>query len=413
MTDGLQRYRVEDVIGVGSFATVHRAHDHLLDDTVVLKILAENHSLNPEIRERFISEGRSIRRVSSQHVVTVHDIGESERQQPYLVLEHADRGTLRDRVALLRQRGWRASADDVLAFARPLAAALEAVHDAQLVHRDLSPGNLLLTSEASARENDATASDLIAPDERLLVADLGMCKDLALNSGLTVSGGTSGFRPPEQSGPGLVDTRADIWAMSAVLHWLVQGSELPAALHKVLKRGMAPKPHRRQPDAETWLTEVEQALAPPSPERIPEPAAEPELSAPSSSEVSSGSSSRRPGSALRRYLLLSVLVLTLIGGVLLGRWLFGETGTPPFQTEDASISIEGPAELEVGQEAVFTVEAEAVSSWVWTLPSGRYVADEQEVTITATSPGTGELVLRARASGGEDLEVRHAIRVVE
>ena len=101
------RYQLLEVIGVGSFATVHRARDEHLDDTVVVKILAENHSLNPEIRERFIAEGRSLRRVSSPHVVSVHDIGESDRQQPYLVLAHADRGTLAQRVTELRRRGWR------------------------------------------------------------------------------------------------------------------------------------------------------------------------------------------------------------------------------------------------------------------------------------------------------------------
>src|SRR5699024_11049811 len=109
-----------------------------------LKVLAENHSLNPEVRERFIAEGRSLRRVDSPHVLTVHDIGESERQQPYLVLEYADRGTLADRVAALRGTGWTASAADVLVTARGLGAAIEAVHEAQLVHRDLSPGNVLL-----------------------------------------------------------------------------------------------------------------------------------------------------------------------------------------------------------------------------------------------------------------------------
>lgn len=104
MTQGLERYQLAEVIGVGSFATVHRAHDALLDDTVVLKVLAENHSLNPEIRERFISEGRSLRKVEGSHVVTVHDIGETPRQQPYLVLEYADRGTIQDRVASLRKQ---------------------------------------------------------------------------------------------------------------------------------------------------------------------------------------------------------------------------------------------------------------------------------------------------------------------
>lgn len=137
------RYQLGEVLGVGSFATVYQAKDQQLDDTVVVKMLAENHSLNPEIRERFIAEGRSLRRIASEHVVTVHDIGESWRQQPFLVLELADRGTLAHRVKVLRAHGWQPGVDEVLALARPLADALGAVHAAQLVHRDLSPGNIL------------------------------------------------------------------------------------------------------------------------------------------------------------------------------------------------------------------------------------------------------------------------------
>src|SRR5690625_1449370 len=145
MSERVGRYRLQEVIGVGSFATVHRALDERLDDEVVVKMLAENHSLNPEVRERFIAEGRSLRKVRSPHVVTVHDIGESERQQPYLVLQHADRGTLADRITTLRAQGWVPSAADVLTTARSLAAAVEAVHQANLVHRDLSPGNVPLS----------------------------------------------------------------------------------------------------------------------------------------------------------------------------------------------------------------------------------------------------------------------------
>lgn len=158
MTERLGHYLLGDVIGVGSFATVYRATDERLDDEVVVKVLAENHSLNPEIRERFIGEGRSLRRVEGSHVVTIYDIGESDRQQPYLVLEHADRGTVRERVAALRRSGWRASREDILAFARPLAAAVDAVHRAQLVHRDLSPGNMLLSTKPSELIGDEASN---------------------------------------------------------------------------------------------------------------------------------------------------------------------------------------------------------------------------------------------------------------
>jgi len=74
------------------------------------------------------------------------------------------------------------------------------VHRARLVHRDLSPENLLLnsTSGPSDGADDATAApaSVFRADENLLVADLGMCKDLAMSSGLTVAAGTDGFRPP-------------------------------------------------------------------------------------------------------------------------------------------------------------------------------------------------------------------------
>src|SRR5699024_10486694 len=126
---------------------------------------------------------------------------------------------------VLPQAG-RPIAIDILRMPRPLPQTLESLHAAELVHRDLSPGNLLLATE-SAADGDGPGAQLVAADERLLLSDLGMCKDLAINSGLTVSGGTAGFRPPEQSQPGMVDTRADIWAASALVSWVAEGANLP------------------------------------------------------------------------------------------------------------------------------------------------------------------------------------------
>lgn len=425
----LKHYRLEDVIGVGSFATAYRAVDEQLHATVVVKVLAENHSLNAEIRERFIAEGRSLRRVGGQHAVTIHDMGETDRQQPYLVLEHADRGTVQDRVTQLWSQGWRARRDDVLAFARPLAAAVEAVHAAQLVHRDLSPGNVLLTSEptalagagssgparpptaptgrGTARDRAQTpASQLLRDDERLLIADLGMCKDLALNSGLTVAAGTSGFRPPEQSGPGVVDIRADIWALSALLVWISQESDLPRALHRVLRRGMAARPERRQPDAATWLEEVEEALAPrePTPDPPTEPEPEPRTQAPASLS--------RHRTLVRAAIIGSLVACGALAG-LIGGHLLWDPDDPPSRSQHASVAVEGPEEVAVGERTLFSADVRGASSWSWLLPTGRYVIDEETITLTPTSVGSAELILRALAPDGTELQARHVVRVVE
>lgn len=401
----LGRYRLNGVIGVGSFATAHLATDERLDDAVVVKVLAENHSLNPEVRERFISEGRSLRRVRSAHVVTVHDIGESERQQPYLVLEHADRGTLSRRVASLRATGWTASVADVLSLARPLAQALQDVHAARIVHRDLSPTNVLLSSApadgpvGSGRERSGESSRLIGADERVLLADLGMCKDLALNSGLTVAGGTSGFRPPEmESGPAVIDTRADLWSLSALIRWLTDGAGLPTQLGPVLDRSLSLKPGDRHRDVGQWLAEVEVALSPPEPDA---PAADDGVQ-----QQSTVGSAGPEVAVLKRPVAWLILGGLLITGVLLGWQVRG--GNPPATSQTSQISIMGPDGTSTGEAATFTLERESVESWVWELPNGTYVTNQGAVTLTPSGAGRATLIVRAQAQDGTDLYAEHS-----
>lgn len=241
----------------------------------------------------------------------MHDLGESSRQQPYLVLEYADRGTLADRVQALRRTGWTAAADDVLVLARSLAAALEAVHEAHLVHRDLSPANVLLRS-AARTSYEAGTSVLVSDDEQVLLADLGLCKDLALNSGLTAAGGTSGFRHPEQHTTAVIDARADLWAMSALVAWLCEGADLPSGLATALQRSLAEAPSERHHPG------------------------------------SAGDSDLATTSPRSRGRIAAVLVVLLLIGALGGGLLAREMASPVEATSTARIDIEGPAEVRVG-----------------------------------------------------------------
>lgn len=413
------RYVLEEVIGVGSFATVHRARDERLESTVVVKILAENHSLNPEIRERFIAEGRSLRRVSSPHVVAVHDIGENERQQPYLVLEHADRGTLGDRVEELRREGWTASPADIVLLAEQLAAALEAVHDARLVHRDLSPANVLISTPPAPRGGDVGSPTLLRPDERVLVADLGMCKDLAVSSGLTVAGGTSGFRSPEMDGgPAIIDIRADLWSLSSLVTWVAEGADLPDELTTALGRSLAIEPADRHADVAAWLDEVEAAVSPPRPDpqaneatggddadRGPTAAGD-DVATPTERTASR---SRPPWPTALRRLWPALLVALLLG--LLSGWLVRGSGVPPAATQTARIQIEGPEQVTVGEPATFTLRHLGTTSWVWVLPTGEHVVDQESFTLTPSSPGRATIVVRSRDDAGRDLQDTYSFEV--
>jgi hypothetical protein len=417
------RYRLEQVIGAGGFATVHRAVDQRLDDTVAVKVLADNHSLDPDIRERFLSEGRILRRIDSHHVVRVHDIGETEMHQPFLVLEYADRGTLAQRVTDLRDRGWTPGPDDVRVVTRPLARAAEAVHRAQVVHRDLSPRNILLRSTMAPHEDPASA--VVASDERLLLADLGLCKDLALHSGPTVASGTEGFRAPEQRGPPTrVDARADLWALSALLVWLIAGDPperqpaveqavraagFPTALGQALATSLADDPRRRHPDVATWLEAVEAALKPPVTRPPPDVQA-----------------TRRP----RRRAVMQVIA-ALTAGAVLGAGVtlatsarnddgatvvtqLGESRIEAVHAVGAArLAIVGPAEVAAGEPARFAAEERDVDEWVWLMPDGTITPDAAQVQLRTQSAGIARVTLIGVSTAGDRLEVVHDLVVTD
>lgn len=268
MTDNhggqIDRYKLIAPIGSGGFATVYRAVDERLGSEVAIKVLADNHSLVPDHRERFISEAQHLRRVDSYWLASIFDLGETVTGQPYMVLEIADRGDLETRVNNIWDQGRSLEDDDLLVLAETLAHALAAIHAADLVHRDVTPSNLLVRHNGLKPEPWSHRS-LLDRGERLLLSDLGYAKDLRAASGITSGGGTAGFAAPEQTGTATqVDARADVFGATAVLRWAALGSPYEEALTEVIKVGMAGEPDQRYEDMATWHAAVEEALTGPA-----------------------------------------------------------------------------------------------------------------------------------------------------
>jgi hypothetical protein len=200
--------------------------------------------------------------------------------------------------------------------------------------------------------------------------------------------------------------------MSALLRWLVQDVETSPELEEVVARGLSEDPGARQAEATEWIAELEEALAPPPPATPtcdPASAPVPHDSADDTDGTTEDGAERSPR---RRALLIALPVLTLGVGLGAGA-LLGLDSAAPSAAGDSTISIAGPEEIRVGEEAVFTAEVEGVDSWVWTLPTGAHLVDAEQIPLTASGPGRAEVVLRARASDGQELEARHLVRVRE
>ncbi len=124
------RYRIGPRLGAGGYAVVWLARDESLDTTIAIKVMAENWAGHSDLRDRFLAEARMLRRAASTRIVQVFDIGELPDGRPYFVMEHADRGTLGDRIA--RQRLTPVQALRVTAEVARGAAEL---HRLGIVHR--------------------------------------------------------------------------------------------------------------------------------------------------------------------------------------------------------------------------------------------------------------------------------------
>jgi dienelactone hydrolase len=212
----VSHYRITARLGEGGMGVVYEAEDLRLPRHVALKFLPAGQLEDHAARERFEREARAASVLSHPHICVLHDVAEHEGQ-PFLVMERLHGISLRDRL-----QGGPLPAEEILRIGTQVADALEAAHQAGIVHRDVKPANVFLTDRGDAKVLDfgvvrlrpgATGTD--APSE---VATL----EKLTTPGTAV--GTVAYMSPEQVLGRLADARSDIFSLGVVLYEMATGA---------------------------------------------------------------------------------------------------------------------------------------------------------------------------------------------
>jgi CHASE2 domain-containing sensor protein/predicted Ser/Thr protein kinase len=205
-TDIIAGYRLEEQIGKGGMGVVYRATQLALDRRVAVKLIAADKSKDSEFRERFKRESRLAAAIEHPNVVTVFDAGE-DHGLLFIAMRYVDGVDL----AQYLRVGGRLRLDVAARLTAQVASALDAAHAMGLVHRDVKPANVLLTSDKQPH---------------VYLTDFGIAKHLTSDSGLTQTDaliGTVDYMAPEHIRGEPTDQRADIYSLAGLLYYALIG----------------------------------------------------------------------------------------------------------------------------------------------------------------------------------------------
>jgi serine/threonine-protein kinase len=257
----LGAYRIEGQLGAGSMGEVFKAVDTGLERKVAIKLLSEKHRDSPELRKRFVREGRAVAAISHPNVVQVFATGSFD-DRPYIAMELLDGVDLGSSV---EKRGPLSSAEAAHSIL-DAAAGLSAAAKAGLIHRDVKPSNLVRLADGKVKVTDFGLAKPVDPGSEPALTAMGVVV------------GTPDYIAPEQARGEPIDERVDIYALGGTLYFLMTGippfrTGRPAD-DKYLKvvarhlRNPAPDALERNPNADRELAQLAmQLMAKKAPER--------------------------------------------------------------------------------------------------------------------------------------------------
>jgi non-specific serine/threonine protein kinase len=255
--------------------TVYKAEDTRLGRPVALKLIAPERIADPAAKNRLIQEARAASALDHPNICTIYEIGESPDGELYLVMAYYDGPTVADRV----MEGPLPVAD-AFAVTRGLLRGLSAAHEAGIVHRDVKPPNLVLTSKGEVKIVDFGLAKLVQPSSNVSQDPTGA---VLTEPGVVM--GTRAYMSPEQARGRTVDHRSDLWSAGVTLYEMLTARspfrrtdpvamlyaicneepaplrtlrpEVPGGMEGVLRRALAKDPDRRFATALDFLEAVE------------------------------------------------------------------------------------------------------------------------------------------------------------
>ena len=263
------RYEILSKVGAGGMSDVYKAKDHILSRFVAIKVLKQEFSEDSSFVTKFRAEAQSAAGLEHPNIVNIYDVG-SENGLYYIVMEYVEGITLKTYIEKKGQLSFKESASIAIQVAR----GIEAAHNKNIIHRDIKPQNIIIST-----------------DGKVKVTDFGIAKATSSNTISSDVMGSVHYASPEQARNGFVDVRSVIYSLGIVMFEMVTGRvpfdgdttvavalqhlqeeiarpsiyapDLPISFEKIILKCTQKTPDRRYQTIEELLTDIRRSLAHP------------------------------------------------------------------------------------------------------------------------------------------------------